>query len=316
MIRWKVIATLACWLTLTSAAAFAQLPKSAANPTATRPSDTDSRISTFNDPHISWLPTTKSRNQLLVFLPGTGGKPKEQFSFAETGAALGYHVIALMYPDNIAAQKKCSGSPDPQAYTKFRMAIIEGGDIGPHRHIDRADSIETRLTQLLNYLDGQQPDRGWRQFLNANKKIAWNKVVIAGHSQGGGHAYMIAKIHKVARVITFGSPKDYSFYFNRPAQGFDADTQTPLNRYFAFNHMQDNGHGCSHAQQMEILKQMGVLQLGIANADKPSPNYNHAHIIFTDVPLPNPVKYHGSVLNETLPVCAPVWKYMLTEPVQ
>ncbi len=290
----------------------AQAPGS--SPTATTPSETDARIASFNDPHMSWVPTTSQRKQLLVFLPGTFGKPRERFPLAETAAALGYHVISLMYPDDVAAQVACSKSDNPDAHMTFRLALIQGGNYGDMR-ISQADSIENRLTKLLIYLTAKQPNSGWEQYLDKDKKIDWQKIAVSGHSQGGGHAYVISKFHKVARVITFGSPKDYSFYFNRPAKGFDSDTRTPLDRYFAFNHVKDPKG--PYAREVEILQQIGLTKLGVAMVDN-TVNYNHAHVLFTDVPIngSNPNLYHGSVLNADLPVCLPVWRYMLSEPVQ
>jgi hypothetical protein len=118
-----------------------------AEPVSILPSDTDPRISEFNSPHLAWLPEGRARNQLLLFLPGTGGTPEKGLfhPFAATAAGLGYHVVALMYPDNLAAQKKCSPSDDPDAYLKFRNAIIRGGVIGPRRRISPRDSIEGQL---------------------------------------------------------------------------------------------------------------------------------------------------------------------------
>jgi hypothetical protein len=65
------------------------------SPIATVPSYTDPHISSFNNPHFSWLPAAVSCNQLLLFLPGTNGVPRPRFPFLETAAALGYHVIEL-----------------------------------------------------------------------------------------------------------------------------------------------------------------------------------------------------------------------------
>jgi hypothetical protein len=108
-------------LIFTVPAVLAQMP---ANPTATTPSATDPHILTFNNPHISWLPSSRPRNQLLLFLQGTSGVPRAQFLFLETAAALGYHVIELAYPNDIAAQQACINSPDPDAYLKFRLEIM------------------------------------------------------------------------------------------------------------------------------------------------------------------------------------------------
>jgi hypothetical protein len=302
-----------CLLLAVCANLCAQSRAVSAEPTATIPSDTDSRIADFNDPHFSW--PGKPTGQLLVFLPGTGGRPNENSGFAETASRLGFHVISLMYPDNIASQKRCSNSPDPDSYIKFRMAIIHGGEIGPHRTISPADSIESRLAHLLGYLNTKQPEQNWGQFIATNGAIQWDKIVISGSSQGGGHAFMISKYHKVARVIMFASPKDYSFHFDAPAKGFDTDTQTPRNRYFAFNHMRDDGNGCTHDQQSKILTQMGLPTLGIADADTQAPKYNNAHLLYSNEDVAGD-KFHGSVSKGFLKCCVPVWTYMLTAPVQ
>jgi hypothetical protein len=289
----------------------------AAEPMAVRPSATDARITDFDSPHLAWLPEGKPRNLLLVFLPGTGGTPEKALfhPFAATAAGLGYHVVALMYPDNIASQKKCAEGTDPDAYLKFRSAIIRGGEIGPHRTVPPYDAIESRLEKLLVYLDAHSPGRGWGQFVRPGGGVQWRMVAVAGQSQGGGHAYMLAKAHEVARVVMFGSPKDYSFHFHAPAKGFDADTRTPLQRFFAYNHVRDNGNGCTHDQQQQILRQIGLLALGVADVDGQPPPYHHAHVLYTDAELGGSDRFHGSVLKGQLPVNPPVWKYVLTEPV-
>jgi hypothetical protein len=282
-----------------------------------RPSETDSRITEFNSRHRVWLPEGEARNELLIFLPGTGGTPENNFprAFEVTAASLGYHVIALAYPDSIAAQTICSRSNDPDAYLKFRNGIIRGGEIGRGRKIAVHDSIESRLKKLLAYLRARQPDRGWDRFLSGGEEIRWRSVAVAGQSQGGGHSYMLGKNHELARVLMFGSPKDYSFRFDAPAKGFDANTRTPTKRFFAYNHVRDTAGGCDHEQQAKIFKQIGLNKLGIATADNPLPSFGHAHVLYTDVVLQDSSKLHGAPLNGHVAANPPVWKYMLTEPV-
>ncbi len=291
-------------------------PEAALVATSTLPSATDPRIIEFNQPHMSWLPAAAPRNQLLLFLPGTNGVPRADFPFAQLASTLGYHAIFLMYPDEDAAQKVCSRSDDANAYIKFRLAVIQGGNYDSIR-VSTADSIENRLAKLLSYLAMHQPNQGWDQYLR-DGQINWQKLVVSGHSQGGGHAYVISKIHEVARVIMFGSPKDYSFYFNRPAGGFDSNVKTPLQRYFAFNHTADTAGGCDYNREMEILRQIGLTRLGTTEVNSAAADPHHAHLIFTSEPLAeqsNPMQFHSSVINGRLPSCRTVWTYMLSEPV-
>jgi hypothetical protein len=296
----------------------AQTLHQAGGPTATYPSSTDPHITTFNEPHLSWLPSATPNHRLILFLPGTNGAPHE-FPFAEVGSALGFHVIFLMYPDTLAAQQACAQSADPSAYIKFRTEIIQGGNLSDLIHVDQADSIENRLCKLLQYLAKQQPKHGWNEFLDSTgANTNWRNIVVAGQSQGGGHAYVVGKLHEVARVIMFGAPKDYSHYFDRPAQGFDSNTKTPAERFFAFNHMQDTVGACNHDQQMRILQQIGLTRLGVADVDRAAGNFNHAHLLFTDIAVgPNPKMAHGSMLSPAnAQQFQAVWQYMLTEPVE
>jgi hypothetical protein len=179
--------------------------------------------------------------------------------------------------------------------------------------IAAADGIENRLAKLLAYLAAHDPDRHWDQFLDSSRQPAWEKIAVAGSSQGGGHAYVLGKIHTLARVIMFASPKDYSGPYDSPPRGFDADTRTPLDRFFAFNHMRDDGHGCTHAQQANTLEQMKLTGFGVANVEQDAPPYRHARVLYTDADVPGD-KFHGSVSK--FGEYASVWRYLLTEPVQ
>lgn len=315
---------IAVLLTVFSCAA--QMPAVCAQsaPFTVLPSATDRAITSFDEPHVCWLPTSTPRDQLVVFLPGTNGAPRLQFPYLETASSLGYHAISLMYQDTLAAQS-CMNDPNPDAYIKFRTAIIQGGVYPPKLSVGRADSIENRLQKVLVYLSFRQPKQGWNQFLGTDKQIIWSKIVITGQSQGGGHTYVVAKLHEVARAIMLGSPKDYSRYFNKPPTGFDGHTRTPLNRFFAFNHLQDAISGCNHDQQMQTLEQIGLTKYGVVDADKPPANYNHAHLLFTNMPVNSEKRgaAHGSVLGlqksmtpQQKAVVTSAWRYMLTEPVK
>ena len=107
---------------------------------------TEAAIARSWGPHRIYLdPDTTPRNQLLVFLAGTGGRndgPPRAFSM--TAAELGYHVIELAYPNGLSATV-CWRSADPGCFEKFRREIIEGEDVSPLISVGRADSIENRL---------------------------------------------------------------------------------------------------------------------------------------------------------------------------
>jgi len=293
-----------------------------ARPVSVLPGKTDPAIHAFDAPQYAWVPEGKIRHQLLVFLPGTGGEPQPAMPFIDTAVTLGYHAVSLMYPDSVAAQSVCADSADPDSHLNFRLEIIQGKDLSPFIEVSRTDSIENRLVKLLLYLSAEFPGQGWEEYLDQQNQVVWEKLALAGQSQGGGHAYVLSKIHPVARVMMFGSPKDYSHRFNRPPNGFDDQTLTPKERYFAFNHMQDRKGGCDYTEQLQIFEKMGLTKLGQATVDKCESPYGHAHLLYTDIPLTDQMLIHNAPLNNKRVKNSDgslrfqkVWIYLLTKPV-
>lgn len=283
--------------------------------TSVLPSDTDKAIDTFNDPHsVYYDPAPKKRGELLVFIPGTNGKTLGTKLFCRLAVDLGYHVISLMYPDDKSATAVKSSS-DKDAFEKFRKEIIYGGDLSPAIEVNRANSIENRLIKLLSYLDKQNPDRKWGQFLNSTGGLKYEKITFSGQSQGGGHATLIAMDHKVARVLMFSSPKDYS---TEPAAWYKVGA-TPAGRFFAFVHEQDR-QGCNYVQQLEILKKLGMT--GTADVDKSKPPFGKVQIFTTNYPGTEvtSIVAHTCIVGDggtpkddaKKPLFEPVWRYMLT----
>lgn len=128
--------------------------------------------------------------------------------------------------------------------------------------VNKANSIVNRLQKLLLYLASNYPTDNWSQFLTASGDINWQKICVAGQSQGGGHAAFIAQQKKVGRVIMFASPKDFSNTYNAPAFWLTQKSATPLNRYFGFVHTLDETNGCTWPQQKIIFTAMGFDALG------------------------------------------------------
>src|SRR6188474_2791892 len=62
------------------------------------PRQTDARIRGKNNPQFALVTTNGVlRNQLVVFLPGTGGVPASFENFCQNAANLGFHALALTY---------------------------------------------------------------------------------------------------------------------------------------------------------------------------------------------------------------------------
>jgi pimeloyl-ACP methyl ester carboxylesterase len=294
-----------------------------------RPSKTDPAIHIFDAPHYVYAnddivvahqpDLAADRHELLVFLPGTDPMGNKQTrdapAFCALAAQLGYHVIDLKYPNDVAAAEVCRKDHNPAAFENFRLALIAGGAAATI-NIKRADSIENRLLKLLLYLKLHRPEQAWDQFIDATDNIKWGTIAVAGQSQGGGHAALIAIKHHVARVVCTGAPKDYSVALGRPAAWLAAPSATPKSCFFAFNHVQDF-QGCSPAEQRENLHALRLDAFGAAaNVDQEAPPYHHTRILTTNYPgtkLSSGEAHLTVISARNAAVFEKVWTYMLTE---
>ncbi len=298
------------------------------------PSATDPAIKTFDTPHKLYFDRRivvehsaglkEDRKQLLLWLPGTrGSAAKAAIAFCKLAADSGYHVISLMYPDEIPATV-CQNDDDPAAFETFRMAIIRGGDT-KHITIARQESIENRLIRLLKFAETHHPDEGWGRFLTGQGELRWDAIAVAGQSQGGGHAALLGIKHSLARLICTGAPKDYSKRLSAPAAWYHSASATPKNRFFVFNHRLDPV-GCSPDQLTENLHALGLDAFGkpVDAADQKAP-FPKTRIFTTSYPPVNVAgpnsegakQAHTSVIaNTNAERWADVWTYMLTAYVE
>jgi pimeloyl-ACP methyl ester carboxylesterase len=173
------------------------------------PSETDPAISRFNEPHYIVFDSTRAPSaNLLVFMTGTGGNPGSVSTFLTVAAGQGYRTIALAYNDVPAVVALCPPDPDPACSAKVRQKRIFGDNVSRLIDDSPAESIVNRLVKLLVKLDHDHPSAGWSQYL-AGDTPKWERIVVAGHSQGAGMAAYIAQRKRVARVVLFSSPWDY-----------------------------------------------------------------------------------------------------------
>src|SRR5881409_3914812 len=252
------------------------------------PQTTDPAIDRALDNHYVWLDTTaKSNRKLFVFLPGTGQNPSIFQLVQQEAARLGYHVIGLMYPTGGGLAKACPTTPDPSAcYENARLEIIDGIDRVAFLNVSVANSIDNRLTKLLQYLALQYPDEGWDRFLLRDKP-KWSQIAVSGHSQGGGNAAMIAKIRLVARVVLFSSVTDS---IQTEAPSWVATHVTPVERYYGIAHDRDGFYRPIRA----ALDSLGLDVFGgPAMPETSSPPYDGTHMLVTDL-LPRPNGFVGT----------------------
>ena len=229
---------------------FMATPASASHddePVRIAPEVTDPAISTGRGNHLIWSPADPNRRnqKLLVFMPGGGmnNLPDDWMELGTEGARLGYHTIVLAYRNDVPIAQGCPGeaaAPDaPDCALKARQEILDGRALSTVVEVDRADSIENRLTKLLEYLARVHPREGWARFLNANRgqpTPKWPSITVSGQSLGAGQAILIGLQHPVHRVAAFAGFADARHGWvtlRTPAR-------TPSDRFFALVHRRDN----------------------------------------------------------------------------
>lgn len=209
-----------------------------------RHSDADPTTSAFDASH--WVAYGRAAAQphasLLLFLPGTGGRPRQGLPlFLSRAVERGYRVISLAYPNSPAVLSYCANRPDDGCAADFRRMRTFGG-IRLNTAFDNADadSIAQRLTMLLHQLHRQDPAGGWDGFVRQGSPD-WRRITVSGQSQGAGMAAFIAKQTEVARVILFSGPWDFRHNGEavRFAPWLRAPAATPPERWFANYHRQE-----------------------------------------------------------------------------
>ena len=285
--------------------------------------------------HYAWVdPSSKGNPKLLVFLPGTMNRPTDYQLVSQEAARLGYHVIGLMYQNNVGVDAVCKATrvptPPPECSGDTRLEIIDGvARPFSQVRVTVANSIDNRLTKLLEHLAAQYPDEGWSRFLDGDGP-KWSQIAVSGQSQGAGQAAMIGKLRHVDRVVMLSGPPDA-----RVADEVDAWVsigRTPASKHYALFHTRD-------LLVRGIRANLGALDMyrfgdpvRVTGAEGES--FGGTHVLMTDLEPrggytnPNP---HRSTARDAFtplpagctqvgPGCAPLlidaWRHVLAAPAQ
>lgn len=274
-----------------------------------KPQITDDKIDNWLEPHyVVKDKVSPSNHKLFLFLSGSFGIPERQKLITQQAAKLGYDAINLRYPNSWTVGKLCKKTKDSDCYGNLRQEILSGINDSPLIEVNQANSLENRLVKLLQYL-------GWQQYLDGDKP-RWEMIVVAGHSQGGGTAFLIAKQHLVAKAIAFSAPVDYNRQDKESADWLTEIGKTPADRYYGFIHLQDQGF----KKVLQAWNLLGLNEFGEpVNVDEQNYPYNNSHQLVTDAKPQTEGKYHGSVVvdknvplsSEGKPLFESVWNYLL-----
>ena len=121
--------------------------------------------SSWLEDHYVWVDPEHSNGRLFLFMVGNGNTNSQFQLLPQEAARLGYRVIVLTYPNSFGIRPVCANSPEPMCQESVRREIIDGVDRTPVITIRPVDSIDNRLTKVLQYLATSYPEEGWSGFL-------------------------------------------------------------------------------------------------------------------------------------------------------
>lgn len=268
-----------------------------------KPSSTNPAIHTWDTAHIIYYDPAIKSNKILLWLTGTGGTTKNvPVEFFKTALSQGYRVIALSFISTPAVSQICVGDildTKVDCTALFRRKRIFGDNDFSLIKDEPQDAIVPRFVNLLQWLVKHDAAGNWAQWLNNDsKKPAWNKIAIAGQSQGGGMAEFIGQQEVLARVISFSGGWDYAnskekkiagWYFNKPL--------TPMDNWYATYHINE----IAATPLAEICTALQIPAGHVFALNKPLLNVN------AQGDRANP--YHGEGIRN--PVYKPIWILML-----
>ncbi len=288
------------------------------------PSAADPAITQFNDPNYAVVdPAVTNRGLLVLFLPGTGATPSQYCLFPQDAASLGFHALGLMYPNTNAINILCAQNAplDPNAAGNARLDVIKGTNIVSWLSVDSTNCIQNRLLKALQYLNTTYPTQGWGQYYSGST-VLWSKLIVSGHSQGGGMAAMLAKTNVTDRCIVF-SDMDWWAVGNKPYKWMFTTPQTPVNNWYLFAHERDELLNFTNMQTCAAALDVSRYGAYVQVETSTSASYGGRHFLATNLDpsstnQPNP--FHRCTVVDSAtpmqadgvtPVFKPVWDYML-----
>jgi hypothetical protein len=163
--------------------------------------------------HVVQAPTDPAlRNgKLFLWMSGSGAEPTNYDTILDLGTSAGYLSVSLAYDNETSVGDRCGvpmdpvcGSTNPDCEEGVRQEMIYGRTVfdSPCVDIAPANAIAHRVLRLVQYLATTVPSSGAGAFLTGGGTgLDWSKIAVGGWSQGGGHAGMLARDHRVDRAI-------------------------------------------------------------------------------------------------------------------
>jgi hypothetical protein len=247
---------------------------------------------------------------LVVHLHGSG--EKTTCGYTEHGkllASFGFHVFMPCYDAAVSwSNGGCGGDVGD-----CRLEMFDGADHHPMPKIDPPQAVEVRVAKALAHLKQMNPQGDWGYFLDGDKP-RWSRMIISGQSFGATSALFIAKHRPVVRAVACSGPLDGG------AKWLKEPTMTPVDRMFAFTHVNDGQHP-THMSSMNAIGLPG----SPVNVEMAMPPYSSSHRLVGAMTMFGGARVDGHNATEARMqspkdeasgkyLYEPVWRYMYGVP--
>jgi hypothetical protein len=253
-----------------------------------------------------------SQGKLVIWLMG------HNQGLFERIASYGYHGIQPHYSNGWFAgiTKAQTDGGDGTVLGKIRLEAATGEDFSPLVDIPKPDGMMERVFQFVKWLQKENPEGKWGQFLTADGKgLQWERVVMSGISHGSTTAARFAMHQKVDRVVMFSGPRDNTETW----QG--GPSATPSNRFFGFTHVLDGGWTADHyCRSWQLLRMHN--HGPVVNVDDAKPPYGDTRRLITNSDVKNnSARAHTVVVpggKDSIGqwLYDDVFRYLFTHPVE
>lgn len=281
------------------------------------PKECDPRIAGWTAPHYLCRNERVADSGLLcLILPGTGGLPRDYRKLADQAADLGFHALALRYPNDVSVNELADG--DLSRHDALRRVVLDGEAREGMDAMAPGECLLDRLRAALVHAASARPAENWGQFLS-DGAIAWERVAAVGHSLGGGYAALLAKDHLLERVLMLGWA-DWDRSAGGLADWIAGEWATPPERRFHLRHRRDELVPESVAKSVADLLCVPGPDMEVESSEPP---YQHARKLVTDLDpareFPTASPFHNSLAVDVevprfwdgAPMLSDVWTWML-----
>ena len=160
------------------------------------------------------------RPQLAIVLHGQGQSPSHHDQLMRTVNHAGFQLIGVNYPsipDIEWCQDNLLYSEWGWCSEEMRRARVYGAEYALTSQVSDVESIVAKALGILQQAHAEDPEGEWDRFYDVppagpitdhESYIHWDQVLLAGFSQGGSNAAMIARDHRVFGVFMISGPSD------------------------------------------------------------------------------------------------------------